>query len=794
MVYDGGKPRLLDSARSDHAADDYGWDTVVVQYAHSLPGHEESYWELLSVHLAEVGARAAEFAARFGTEEIARAAGLLHDIGKCSNQYQQYIRGRSPSPDHSTAGAQVAAQRYTAPDQVLYGRLIAFAVAGHHSGLADGIGSSAATLSARLAKEVPRYAGWEDHAKGLSGRLTARLPSKPGRKSDPAYSLAFLGRMIFSCLVDADFLATEGFYARAARERIERGRHASLSVLQGRLNEYLARLVRKAEPGPIDGLRAHILTHARAKSALGPGLFTLTVPTGGGKTLASLAFALDHAVRHELERIVYVIPYTSIIEQTAGVFREALGEADVLEHHGNVDWEQAPLGNQGSADDEDPTGMHKLRRAAENWDVPVIVTTAVQFFESLYAARPSRCRRLHNLARSIVILDEAQTLPIHLMRPCLAAIDELGANYGASVVLCTATQPALKRRDGFEGGLDIPDDRELAPNPEGLYRQLKRVMVEQAGSMCDTAIAARFAEAERMLCIVNSRKHAQALFGLISELSGAHHLSTLMCPAHRRAALAEIRAALAAKRPVRLVATSLIEAGVDLDFPEVWRAEAGLDSLAQAAGRCNREGLLAMGRMVVFRAADHKLPSMFRQTVDAMQEAFRHHGNDPLGLEAVRRYFRTLYWAKGEDALDAGKLDGERYPILAAIREAFDARTRRLDTPFASIAAAFRLIEDTMDPVIVPWHRGIDPGEVPQLLAALRSAPRPPGGVLRRLQQFTVSIPERARLAMLASGAVQPVSADYGDRFVVLVADSLYSDQIGLSLDPFGMNIEAGIM
>jgi CRISPR-associated endonuclease/helicase Cas3 len=768
---------------------------AAVQYAHSLPERDEAHWELLSKHLEEVGARAAEFAAHFGAEEIARAAGLLHDIGKCSDQYQKYIRGRAPSPDHSTAGAQIAVRRYADADQAVYGRLIAFAVAGHHAGLADGTGNDAATLDARLAKAVPNYDGWEAQTRGLSERLKARLPFKPARKSDPSYSLAFLCRMLFSCLVDADFLATERFYAKAAGESIQRGGHEPLYVLQARMNEYMTCLVKmKSEPGPIDGLRANILAHARAKAALAPGLFTMTVPTGGGKTLASLAFGLDHAVQHGLERIIYVIPYTSIIEQTVRVFREALGEENVLEHHGNVDWERPSREDPRRADDEGPAGLQKLRRAAENWDVPVVVTTAVQFFESLHAARPSRCRKLHNLARSAVILDEAQTLPIHLLRPCIAAIDELAANYGASVVLCTATQPALKRQDSFTGGLDIPEDRELAPNPEELYLNLRRVKVEYAGRVPDAVIAARFAETERMLCIVNSRKHAQVLFGMISHLSGACHLSTLMCPLHRRVMLADIRAALATGRPVRLVATSLIEAGVDLDFPEVWRAETGLDSLAQAAGRCNREGKLPVGRTVLFETADHRLPSVFRQPVDAMKEALRLYGENPLGLEAVRHYFRTLYWVKGEDALDAAKLDGERYPIITAIKESFDNRSLKLDTPFASIGAAFHIIEDTMDPVIVRWHGGNDPDEVPQLLDALRFAKRPPGAALRRVQQFTVSVPVRARLAMIASGAVQPVSPDYGDRFVALVADSLYSDQTGLSLDPFGMNVEAGFM
>ncbi|WP_437374622.1 CRISPR-associated helicase/endonuclease Cas3 [Inquilinus limosus] len=307
---------------------------------------------------------------------------------------------------------------------------------------------------------------------------------------------------------------------------------------------------------------------------------TLTVPTGGGKTLASLSFALEHAVRHGLRRVIYVIPYTSIIEQTAQVFRQALGsEDDILEHHASFDWERA---RRTRPDDEAPDALAKLQRAAENWDVPVVVTTAVQFFESLFADRPSRCRKLHNIAGSVVVLDEAQTMPVHLLRPCMAAIDELARHYGASVVLCTATQPALRAVDGFEnGGFAIDDERELAPDPQDLYRRLKRVAVERLpGPVDDAAIARRFAEQPQMLCIVNRRAHAQRLFAAIRDLPGAVHLSTLMCPLHRRQVLAGLRDRLRQRLPVRLVATSLIEAGVDIDFPEVWRAAAGIDSIA----------------------------------------------------------------------------------------------------------------------------------------------------------------------------------------------------------------------
>jgi CRISPR-associated endonuclease/helicase Cas3 len=676
-----------------------------------------------------------------------------------------------------------AARLYPGP----LGRLLAFCIAGHHGGLADGAGATG-SLDARLRGEVPDYRGWE----ALVPRLPAdAMPRLRDGASDLAYTLAFLGRMIFSCLVDADFLETGRFYEEAEGRVAERGGHAPLARLRDRLDRFLARF--DGRDGPVDAHRATILRHARAKAALPPGLFTMTVPTGGGKTLAGLAFALDHAIRHGLHRVVYVIPYTSIIEQTAAIFREALaddaGDApDVLEHHGNVDWDAV----ETDADGRD--ALAKLRRAAENWDVPVVVTTAVQFFESLHANRTSRCRKLHNLANSVVVLDEAQTLPLPLLRPCMAALDELVRNYGASVVLCTATQPALRRQDGFENGFDIGSERELAPDPAGLYQALQRVTVAHVGPATDAAIADRFAARDRMLCIVNSRKHAQTLYRLIEDQPGARHLTTLMCPAHRRRVLAEVRADLAGARAVRLVSTSLIEAGVDVDFPEVWRAENGLDSVAQAAGRCNREGKLERGSVTVFTAADAARPAMFNQQVEAMEAAVRAHPDDPLGLDAVRTYFRQLYWQKGAAQLDAATLDGGPFPILHRIWAGLGA-DGTLNTPYASVARAFRMIPEEGKPVIVTWRGGDNPDEVERLVATLCAAPVPPARTLRRLQQFTVTIPERAYRAMLAAGAIQPVASErYADRFMLVQDVGLYRDATGLSLDPYDVATDAMFM
>lgn len=755
-------------------------------FAHSLDGQPASEWEPLSHHLTAVGQRAADFAASFGWAATARTAGQLHDIGKCSAAFQRYIAkprddaaSRQRGPDHSTAGARVAVAAYPG----VLGRLLAFAIAGHHAGLAD-----AKELDRRLTEgyAVEAYDDWQVHS-GAPPALTLLTPTRRFDSSSHAgFTQAFLTRMLFSCLVDADFLETEAFYARAKGEPVERGGHASLLALRDRLRNYMADKRAHSPATSINALRARVLDHAVKKATLAPGLFTLTVPTGGGKTLASLSFALEHATFHAMGRVVYVIPYTSIIEQTAQVFREALdAPGDVLEHHASFDWERAPISTNdvARADDEGPGGIGKLRRAAENWDVPVVVTTAVQFFESLFANRTSRCRKLHNLARAVIVLDEAQTLPIHLLRPCMAAVDELCCNYDASVVVCTATQPALREKDGFKGGFKIDEDRELAPDPRALYTKLKRVSVEVLTEpVTDAAIAARFAEQPQMLCIVNSRAHARTLFAAIRDLPGATHLTTLMCPRHRRLVLQGVRDRLKDRAPMRLVATSLIEAGVDVDFPEVWRAAAGLDSIAQAAGRCNREGEMKAGRAVVFVPAEAKSPRALEAYWQATRPALRNHKEDLLGLDAVEAYFRELYWQKGEAALDAADVDGQR-GVLAAIAE----RAREFSFPFRSIAEAFRLIDDVMDPVIIPWRADASDDGADRLLRAIASMDRPRAAELRRLQQYTVSIPRKARDTWLAMGALRPIHPALGDGLLRFDDLAHYRPDTGLDVGDTGL-------
>ena len=732
-------------------------------YAHSAESVDREKWHLLPDHLHDTAERAAAFLDAVGLADFGRAVGLLHDVGKYASKFQQRLDGGS-RVDHSTAGAQVAIERYG--DQL--GKMLAFCIAGHHAGLANGVnGERTTALVDRLQQPVTVDSVWD---RQIILPKPAHSSLKLRDRDTAAFCAAFFIRMLFSALVDADFLDTEAYFDKLGDTEKPRGQHPSLSELSRRLSAHLDALTASAEAGEVNMLRREVLGHARQRAAEPPGLFTLTVPTGGGKTLTSLAFALEHAVKHGLERVIYVIPYMSIIEQTASVFRDALREDDadagdfIVEHHSTFDEDQIT----------DREAKDKLRLAMENWDAPIIVTTAVQFFESLFSNRPSRCRKLHNIANSVIILDEAQTLPLQFLRPCVTAIDELARNWRASVVLCTATQPALGQQDGFTGGFEHL--RELAPDPTRLYRALKRTRIHVPGTMDDRQLAARLSAERQVLCIVNTRRHARELYESVSEVDGACHLTTLMCARHRRETLETVRACLSGGAPVRLVATSLVEAGVDVDFPVVWRAMAGLESIIQAAGRCNREGRAPVGDVFVFEPAEgdgRKPPPEIKRSAGVARSVMRRCEDDPASLEAVRRYFQELYWYAGGDSLDAKA-------ILCMLGE----RRTSLDFPFETIAKEFRLIETPMVPVIVPY-RGADGNDdtAERLVGELQWVERP-GRVARRLQPYVVQVPPYARCQLLAAQAATVVrEADFGMQFVVLSNLDLYRPDVGLTWD-----------
>ena len=591
-------------------------------FAHSIGGRDRDAWQPLAAHLEAVSrltSLQAEKAARLGA-----VIGLLHDLGKYAPEFQDYIAGQGPSPDHATAGAREIQKLATAAAPDRFAALIgAYCIAGHHGGLSNWRGDRA--LSERLMKRLPGLDPvWQrEPAPEASGLFPMGFKWHED-KSRAAFQLAMLGRMVFSCLVDADYRDTEKFYAEAQGNSVDRDWPALTGIIDSLIARFemcIADIAARAEGSPLGRLRADILAHARGKASLPRGVFTLNVPTGGGKTLASLGFALDHARAHRMDRIVYGIPFTSIIDQTAVIFRDVLGEAHVLEHHAAIDdtrQDRKLPEQEGERDLRD-----KMRLAMEDWAAPVVVTTNVQLFESLFANRPSRCRKLHNLVNAVIILDEAQTIPLLVLRPCVAALDELVRNYGCSVVLCTATQPALAA-PRFKGSFDLAKDAELAPDPATLARKLKRVTLTiRTEPVTDAELVNEIALVDQALVIVNSRRHALDLYktAKTAELADVVHLTTRQTAADRRRILAAIRGNLKAGRPCRVIATSLVEAGVDLDFPRVWRAQTGLDQIAQAAGRCNRKGRRPVADCVVmvFTPAKAKPPPEIRPFIEVMQ-------------------------------------------------------------------------------------------------------------------------------------------------------------------------------
>lgn len=741
-------------------------------YAHSRSNPDRSDWQKLDEHLQSVALLAEGFASVFGAGQWGRMAGLLHDIGKFQPAFQGYLvrtacqdfHGNS-GVDHSTPGAKLAA------GASLLGRLLAYCIAGHHGGLPDGDGNSMSTLKARLQKDMP--ASIPDSPHSAAG-FPESLPFTPSPERF-GFQISFFTRMIFSCLVDADFLDTEEFMdsGRAA------GRQgwAPLSELSGRFFptlEAMSEQARIERDSDVNRIRREVLRQCLQAAELSPGLFSLTVPTGGSKTLSSLAFGLRHAQRHGKRRLIYVIPYMSVIEQNADVFRrfldpDGLGDA-VLEHHSSFDFEKS----REDATEDATTARTKL--AAENWDASVIATTAVQFFESLFASRTSKCRKLHNISGSVVILDEAQMLPRDLLLPCLEALRELALNYGATIVLCTATQPALEKRDGFPG-LEPGAVREMVHDPVALHHALRRVRIEQAGTLTDEELVERLAVEVQALCIVNTRGDARRLFEKLRtrvRSDGVFHLSANMCPEHRTRKISDIKAALSAGQACRVVSTQLVEAGVDLDFPVVFRASAGLDSIAQAAGRCDREGRLTSrlgspgGKVFIFTPETGVPPGHFRLVADKGAEVMGLHP-DPLSPEAVEHYFRLLFWQAGPD------LDREH--ILALLSET----ARRGDFPFREVAERFRIIKDGQQAIIVPQDE-----EATRLADSLGFAEHA-GGILRRLQRHTVQVHPRVLSSLIAGGAVEIVA----EKYAVLRNTDIYRDDLGLCpYDPTFREVE----
>jgi len=739
-----------------------------IYYAHSGNNPNKSDWQLLSDHLQKVSSIAAENARYFDASILAEMAGLLHDIGKYTEDFQKRLEG-GKQVDHATAGAKIAVKKWGH-----FGKMLAYIIAGHHAGLANGIdqGENRSTLNARLEKIIPELD--EIYLEEISLPDQLSFPSfKP-----TGFQTAFLIRMLFSCLVDADFIDTEKFYQKLEGKQQKRGYYPPLRELQQTLNSHLEDLKNKAAdnlPGTVNDIRQEVLEYSRKQALLSPGLFSLTVPTGGGKTLTSMAFALDHAIEHQLRRVIYVIPFTSIIEQNAKVFRDVfkeLGDDIVLEHHSAFDDEKFKSRDETK---------DKLRLAMENWDTPVVVTTAVQFFESLFSDRTSKCRKLHNITGSVIILDEAQMLPLKLLRPTMAAIDELAKNYQCSIVLCTATQPALLHPEFHNGFKNV---REIAPTPSELYIKLDRVTVRHIGDQTDEQLKEQIKNNKQILVIVNNRRHARTLYDLIGASKHHYHLTTLMCAKHRKKVLDTIRKKLKSGEPCKVISTSLIEAGIDVSFPRLMRAETGLDSIAQAAGRCNREdeASKADSEVLIFTTPEWKAPPEIDQYAASMRHVLRNHAGNLLAPDAIKAYFEDVYWRKDKDgSLDAKKL----------LKTHCDHHAK-LTFPFQTIANEYRIIESYMHPIIIPYD---DKAEA--LIKKLKHSEFV-GSIARKLQPYLVQVPTQAFEALKSAGIgiIAPIQPEqFGEQFWELVNRDLYGNTAGLNWDdPYFIDSEKSVM
>lgn len=704
-------------------------------------------------HLTETSNISAEFAGMFNDSEWGRLLGLWHDLGKFSVEFQDYIKVNSgyeeddqkkPKTDHTSAGAifskELLPQKWPP---------FAYCIAGHHAGLHNWlpeIGLSG-DLSDRLKKQefldkirtfIPKEITEMDHLNPPTGKYL------------PPEQIHLWIRMLFSCLVDADYLDTEHFMNPESFAK--RGKYKTIRELKVLFDNYMEELARNAPVTDVNLIRNNILKQCIQSGENDPGFFSITVPTGGGKTLSSMAWALEHAAKYNKSRIVFAIPYTSIITQTVQVYRDIFGDTNVIEHHSNIDEE---------ADSQD----RKL--ATENWDAPIVVTTNVQLFESLFANKTSRCRKLHNLVDSIIILDEAQMLPPEFLKPILSVLKGLVESFGVSVLFSTATQPVLSGiigsgQNAFKG-IEANAVRELVPNFLQLANDLKRVQVQMPLNTNQptewTVIADELRKFEQVLCIVNTRKNCRELYNLMPE--GTVHLSRMMCSAHIMDAIAEIKHRLKSGLPITVISTQLIEAGVDVDFPVVYRALAGLDSVAQSAGRCNREGKLnkegMLGLTKVFCTVKGTPPGLMRKGADTLKELLHiHNGKDFLDPTIFQQYF-SLFYSKVQ-GFDKPKIED------LLVKDAMQMKFR-----FATAARDFRLIDDKgAQSILVEYKEGAK-------LIDLLKRNGTESWLMRKLQRYAVSVNARDFDDIRKAGLIEEVHGCW-----IQTYEKLYNSKAGL--------------
>ena len=753
---------------------------------------EDGSIQSLPEHIEGVAQHCAQFLEQAGLPKLAplgRLLAQLHDTGKAQLAFQRYILGESTAKaPHSAAGALLATSLLHELSEELQlkklprtSQLLAYAISGHHRGLYDYGGLEAklkdretkdrcketAEALTNLRSEIQSWA--KEHAKATESSLR-ELAKKVGA-TEQAQALI---RLLFSCLVDADFLDTEAFMdeeRKECRHEATSG-YASLEVLKDRLTKHMEGF---SKAGAINEARRAFLNRCRAHGRTCPkGYYSLFLPTGGGKTLSSMAWALETALKHEAQRIIYVIPYTSIITQTAGIFREIFGEEHVLEHHSDISF-------AGEAAFQEAERYERTRLLAENWDAPIIVTTNVQFFESLFSHKVSRNRKVHSIANSVVVFDEVQMFPTEFLSPMLRLLDDLKHIYGTQLLFCSATLPPFDK-DHSSPFKKVNDYHQLSdtiqpivPEDPELFKVFDRVIYHlEEKTYATEELAQALGQHASALCIVNSRRDASQLYRALletgKEAQDVIHLSRNMCSAHLKERIAEIRQRLKEDIPTIVISTQLIEAGVDIDLPIVYRAMSGLDSIVQAGGRCNREGKRPVpGEVYVFSLSDGgkafgaiaQGQHATRFLLDNDEEPTR----SSMPLELIEAYYNRYY--ASIESFDTKEIGESLYDEDEAKRWRFD---------FEQASDAFRLIDNVDHDLFVPYARGKELIEELQ-----RQTLHLDRRTMRELQQYHVSISKRRYKELMAARLLSEVVVNRDTKQTILVLEPQgYDEALGV--------------